>query len=106
MDFMEWAKLIGSILAGLAAAIPLVIKLVEYVQKAIKEKNWNIILQMVMNYMTVAEEKFATGAERKEWVMSMIEESAKTINYDLDMDVIDKLIDDLCTLSKGINVNK
>ena len=35
---MEWSEFIVSILAGLAAAIPLVVKLVEYVQKAVKEK--------------------------------------------------------------------
>lgn len=102
---MEWLKLIISILAGLGAAIPLVIKLVEYVQKAIKEKNWNIVLNMVMNYMSVAEEKFETGAERKEWVLAMIEETSKTVNYDIDMKVISDLIDNLCMMSKKINVN-
>ena len=39
---MEWLQLIVSVLAGLATAIPLAIKLVEYVQKAVKEKNWGI----------------------------------------------------------------
>ena len=101
---MEWLELIISILAGLATAIPLVIKLVEYVQKAIKEKNWNIVLNMVINYMSVAEEKFETGAERKEWVLAMIEETSKTVNYDIDMNVISDLIDNLCMMSKKINV--
>ena len=41
---MEWVEFALSIVAGLAAAIPLVIKLVEYVQKAIKEKNWGTML--------------------------------------------------------------
>lgn len=101
----QWTELIISILAGLAAAIPLVIKLVEYVKKAVKEKNWNIVLNMVMNYMAIAEEKFDNGAERKEWVIAMIEESAKTVNYDIDMNVISKMIDDLCSMSKKVNVN-
>ena len=93
MEFMEWFELIVSILAGLAASIPLVIKLIEFVQKAIKEKNWNVILSMVMNYMTIAEEKFDNGAERKEWVLAMVEEAAKTVDYDIDMTVISDLID-------------
>lgn len=38
---MEYLDVILSIVAGLAAAIPLVIKLVQYVQAAVKEKNWN-----------------------------------------------------------------
>ena len=103
---MEYLQLIASIAAGLVTAIPLVIKLVEYVKKAIKEKNWNIILNMVMNYMAIAEEKFETGAERKEWVLSMIESSADTVDYEIDLDVISNLIDNLCSMSKQINVNK
>lgn len=101
---MNWLELAVSILAGLAVAIPLVIKLVEYVQKAVKEKNWGVVLNMVMNYMSIAEEKFATGAERKEWVMAMVEESSKTVNYDVDMNVISALIDNLCTMTKLVNV--
>lgn len=104
MELNQWVELIVSILAGLAAAIPLVIKLVEYVRKAVKEKNWNLVLNMVLNYMQIAEQKFETGAERKEWVMAMIEESADTVNYDIDMTVISKLIDNLCAMSKHVNV--
>ena len=101
---MEWIELIVSILAGLAASIPLVIKLVEYVKKAIKEKNWGAVLSLVMNYMAIAEEKFDNGAERKEWVLAMVEESSKTVNYDIDMAVISGLIDNLCAMSKNVNV--
>ena len=101
---MEWLELAVSILAGLAATIPLVIELVKYVKKAIKEKNWNLILNLVLKYMSVAEEKFATGAERKEWVMAMVEESSKTVNYDVDMNVISALIDNLCAMTKLVNV--
>ena len=54
---MEWLQLIVSVLAGLATAIPLAIKLVEYVQKAVKEKNWGKVLDMVMKYMATAEDR-------------------------------------------------
>lgn len=100
---MEWLELAISILAGLAAAIPLVIKLVEYVQKAIKEKNWGVVLAMVMDYMKIAETKFETGAERKEWVLAMVEASADTVNYDINLDTIGKLIDSLCSMTKVVN---
>lgn len=103
---MVWLELIIQILIGLSVLIPLVIKLVEYVKKAVKEKNWNIILGIVMNYMAIAEEKFSDNADRKEWVLAMVAESAKTVNYDLDIQVIDKLIDDLCAMAKKVNVNK
>ena len=42
---MEYMQYVVSILAGLAAVIPLVIKLIEYVQKATKEKNWNKLVR-------------------------------------------------------------
>lgn len=52
---LNWVEIVISILTGLAAAIPLVVKLVEYVQKAVKEKNWNKMLDMVMDLMQTAE---------------------------------------------------
>lgn len=100
---MEWVQLALSIMAGLVTAIPLVIKLVEYVQKAIKEKNWNAMLDMVMTYMETAETKFETGAEKKEWVLAMVQASADTINYDIDLNAIGQLIDDLCDMTNVIN---
>ena len=100
---MEWLKLIISILSGLAAAIPLVIKLVEYVQKAVKERNWNQVLEIVMDLMETAEEKFESGAERKEWVLSMLKASADSINYDIDYQATGEMIDSLCDFSKVIN---
>lgn len=100
---MEWVKLAVSILSGLAAAIPLVIKLVEYVQKAIKERNWNQVLKIVMELMETAETKFESGAERKEWVLSMLKASADSINYDIDYQAIGDMIDSLCDFSKVIN---
>lgn len=100
---MEWLQLLVSVLAGLATAIPLAIKLVEYVRKAVKEKNWSKVLDMVMKYMETAEKKFDNGADRKEWVLAMVKASSETVNYDIDMEVISKLIDDLCAMSKAVN---
>lgn len=100
---MDVLQLVVSALAGLAAAIPLVVQLVKYVQKAVKEKNWPKVIEMVTNYMERAETMFETGADRKEWVMAMVKASADTINYDIDMDAISKLIDSLCGMSKVVN---
>ena len=100
---MEYLDVILSIVAGLAAAIPLVIKLVQYVQKAIKEKNWGQLLDLVMSLMEEAEIKFADGATRKEWVMAMVSASAESINYDIDLAAISGLIDALCALTKTVN---
>lgn len=100
---MNWLEFTVSVLAGLAAAIPIVIKLVEYVEKAVREKNWNTVLDLVMDYMAIAEKKFGTGAERKEWVLAMVRASADTVNYDIDLAVIGKMIDDLCDMTKVVN---
>ena len=103
---MEWYEIVISILTGLATAIPLIVKLVEWVQLAIKEKNWNNLLTLVMNLMTEAEGKFDNGADRKTWVLSMVEASAKTINYDVDLEQVGQLIDALCAMSKQVNAPK
>lgn len=100
---MDWINCAISILSGLAVAIPLVIKLVEYVQKSIKEKNWNKLLELVMNLMKEAEGKFDTGATRKEWVVAMVKSSAESINYDVDIEAVGELIDSLCDMSKVVN---
>ena len=99
----SYINYIVAILTGLATAVPLVINLIKYVQKAAKEKNWNQVVKLVMNLMEEAETKFDNGADRKEWVLSMIKASADTINYDIDMDAISDLIDSLCNMSKVVN---
>ncbi len=100
---MEWMNYVVSILSGLAIAIPLVIKLVEYVRKAVQEKNWSQLLNLVMSLMEEAEKKFDDGATRKEYVMALVKSSADTINYDIDMNAVSNLIDDLCAMSKVVN---
>ena len=106
MDAVNWAQLIIAILGGIATAIPLVIQLVKVVKSAIREKNWNQLVKMTMDYMTQAEKNFETGVERKEWVLSMVKTSAATINYtmtDEDITKISDLIDAICDASKIIN---
>lgn len=100
---MEWYEIIVSILSGLAVTIPLVVQLVKYVEKAVREKNWNDLLQLVTNLMAEAECKFDNGADRKEWVLTCVKASADTINYDISLDEVSNLIDSLCELSKKVN---
>lgn len=103
---MEWVKLILSNLTGIAAVIALVISLVKYVKEAIKERNWPQVVKMVSDYMAVAEEKFDNGADRKQWVMAMVQVSAETVKYNINMAEIGQLIDDLCKMSKVVNGDK
>ena len=91
------------IMSGLVVLIPLVVKLIEYVKKATKEKNWNKLLDMTMKLMEEAEIKFTEGSDRREWVLAMIKASADSINYDIDIEEVGKMIDSLCDMTKVVN---
>ena len=99
----EWVRMIVSALLALATTIPLVVKLVEYVKKTIKEKNWPEVVKIVMKYMERAETMFTDGASRKEWVLAMVRASAELVKYEVDIDAISSLIDELCDMSKIVN---
>lgn len=99
----EYIDLIVALLSGLAVCIPLVVKLVETVKAATREKNWPILMQMVMNLMKEAENLFEDGADRKMWCMGMIEASAHTVNFTIDMKVVAEMIDEICKTSKIVN---
>ena len=101
---MEIIELILEILSGLIIVIPLVIKLVEYVKKSAMEKNWNNLIRLVMSLMATAEEKFDNGADRKQWVIAMVQASANTVNYPISEQELSKLIDNLVELTKKVNV--
>ena len=100
---MEWHEIFIEILKGIIIVVPLVISLVKYIKQAIQEKNWQQLVKLVMNLMAEAESKFDNGADRKEWVLSMIQASADTINYPIDVEQVGALIDSLCEMSKVVN---
>lgn len=103
MTAEQIVSLVVALLTGLAACIPLVIKLVQYVQEAAKEKNWASLLGLVVDLMEQAEQKFQDGATRKEWVMAMVVASAEYINYPLDTSALSELIDGLVDMTKVVN---
>ena len=104
MNIDQIIQIIVSILTGLAACIPLAIKLVQYVQKAAQEKNWGAFLGLAVDLIQEAELKFEDGATRKEWVMAMVKTSAEYINYPVDSDALSELIDALVSMTKTVNV--
>lgn len=103
MNTEQIISLIVALLSGFATCIPLAYKLVQYVQKAAQEKNWNALLGLVIDLMEQAEKKFTDGATRKEWVMAMVQTSAEYSNYPVDSVALGKLIDTLCDMSKIVN---
>ena len=100
---MEWNEIIVEILKGLIIVVPLVASLIKYIKQAIQEKNWHQLIALVMSLMAEAEEKYDNGIDRKVWVLSMIEASANTINYPVDINQVGVLIDSLCDMSKIVN---
>ena len=103
---MEWLELVIAILSGIAACIPLVIKLIDYVKALAKEKNWGKLIIIVSNFMAEAETLYPDGASKKEYVINSIMAISKTIDYPIDRDMLSELIDSLTTLSKKVNIEK
>lgn len=103
MSTEQIVSLIVAVLSGLAACIPLAVKLVQYVQKAAEEKNWGQLLGLLVDLMEEAEHKFEEGATRKEWVMAMVQTSAEYIAYPMDTQALSDLIDSLISMTKTIN---
>ena len=103
-QFNFWIQAIISILSGVAILVPLVIKLVQYVQANAKEKNWSSLMVLVMNLMAHADQMFDKGADKKEWVINELKAVANTLNYEIDWNVVSEMIDKICDVSKEINV--
>ena len=99
----NYIDLIIAVLAGLAACTPLAVKLIEYVKKAVRGENWPDLLTMVLKLMEQAETQFKNGADKKAWCIGMIEASAHTVNFQIDMQVVSTMIDKLCDMSKIVN---
>ena len=101
---MDILNLIIEVLAGLAIVIPLVIELIKYVKKSALEKNWNNLIRLLIDLMATAEEKFDNGADKKQWVIAMVQASANSINYPITEKELGELIDNLVKLTKKVNV--
>jgi len=99
-------SLIVSIFSALAVIIPLGIKLYKTVRELVEQKNWPRLVTAVAEYMEQAEQLFEEGADRKAWVMTMIQATADQLNYTLtsaDIRNLEDLIDRLCNMSKIVN---
>lgn len=101
-------EMVLSVISGLCVCIPLVIQLMSAVYKHAKEKNWSALMSYLLDYMAEAENLFEKGADRKVWVMEMIEETADMLNYPYDDEArlkVSGMIDDICDASRIINAN-
>lgn len=104
---MNYTQLIVLICAALAVLIPLGVKLYKTSQELIREKNWPRLVAALSKYMEEAERLFEEGADKKAWVLTMIQATADQLDYKLteqDMKNLSDLIDTLCEMSKVVNV--
>ena len=97
-------QIIVQILTSLVTLVPMVNALIKYVIIATKEKNWNKLLSLILKLCAEAEEQFSEGADKKQWVMSMVKSSLNTINYEIDDETLSALIDSLIELTNKVNV--
>ena len=96
-------QIIVQILTTLVTLVPMVYALIKFIVMAIKEKNWNNLLSLVLSLCAEAEE-LTNGADKKQWVMSMVKSSLNSINYEIDDETLSALIDNLIALTNKVNV--
>lgn len=105
-NVLLWLDVIIGILSGLSVAIPLAITLYNTIKKLIKEKKWDELVQMTLEFMVDAEQKYSNGSDKKTLVLAMVQNSAKQIGYSWDNESeakISELINSICDASKIIN---
>lgn len=103
---MSVLEILISILSGIAVCIPILSALANAITECVKQKNWSAIVLFVLDYMTQAESLFEKGADRKTWVMEMLEETVIQLNYTYDEEAkakVSAMIDSICDASKIIN---
>ena len=104
----NYIQLIVLIFAALAVLIPLGVKLYRTSRDLVREKNWPRLVAALSKYMEEAERLFEKGADRRVWVLSMIQSTAEQLDYTLteaDMKNLGDLIDTLIEMTKVVNVN-
>lgn len=107
MDIIRWIEIIISILAGVAAIIPLAIKLVAVVKESAAKGNWNKIVSLLLEQMVEAEKNYTEGAAKKAWVLNQMRILAKSLDYnytEIEEQKVSELIDAICEGAKIINV--
>lgn len=105
-NILLWLDIIIGILTGLSIAIPLGATLYKTIKSLIQEKKWNELVQMTLEFMIEVEQKYSDGADKKDLVLAMIQNSVGQIGYTLDDESktkISDLIDSICDASKIIN---
>lgn len=103
MDIEQIVQIICAILTGMATAIPLVIKLAEYVKKSVRERSWRGLIELTLELMENAEMLFESGESRREYVIDAVGKTARAVDFEFDEQEFGELIDRICKMSKCVN---
>ncbi len=108
---MNYTEIIIDGLRIAAAALPFIITATAYIaanaknkKKKVQAENWNKIAKAAQVYVTDAEQflNFA-GSEKKEWVLTKINQYAIEKKIQFDARQASALIEDIVQLSKKVN---
>ena len=102
---MDKLELLMQIAVSLAAIIPLIVALIKFVVKSVKEKNWLQMVNLALKLIAEAGSMFQTGADKKSYVMQMVKAAAKELNYEIDENALSNLIDSIIGITKTVNVD-
>lgn len=109
MDIKEWIECAFIIINGLLVSIPLACKFYKVMKQLSKEKQWNVLMDILLELMKSAEKQFSEGAAKKAWVLNEIRVAAEKIDYEYDVvaeqkisDMIDKICEAAHELQKGV----
>lgn len=75
---MDKLELLMQIAVSLAAIIPLIVALIKFVVKSVKEKNWLQMVNLALKLIAEAESMFQTGADKKHMLCKWLKQQQKS----------------------------
>lgn len=99
-----YLSLAGVILSLITSCVVFIVKMIQAIKTRKEQKDQIDLLDAVAPIMEIAETfSHYTGEEKKEYVLTKINQFAVENNIDFDKDVVISKIEELITLSKKVN---
>ena len=101
---MEGIEIFKTIANILLIIVPIVYSIVSTFIHIIKTKNWNNLVELIYQWVVEAEKNYTTGADKKAWVMSMVQSTCKSMRIEFDENKFSSMIDNIVDITKQVNV--
>lgn len=105
-DIKELAGYVGSVVVLLVTLVSTVLKVISSNREVKKLEGLDEIEEELKRLISEAEEKYDSGGLRKEYVVNKIREYRRDLKLRVSNKEIDKIIEDLVSFSKEVNVKK